>query len=279
VPPTSMGQLVADVAAIYSGEGASGTFGSGRLIAAGLVLTARHVVDPAKRGETRPDCFHCVRLIGDQANGQWSGDPLLGRVVWRGIDPAVDLALVQLDDATRAPRLGLVFASHQATWSVDETQATGFPEAVWDEGGHVKDFTVQGVLRVATQSDSLAFAVAVADTPTSPRLWSGMSGATVGRLDALGRLHVFGAIEQVPVNFKNGMLQVASIASAFADPDFVSHLRRALPSTRAPALVPWNPTSSRALVSAGPIAGTTDGSIRSRIRRELRRGREGGSQV
>jgi len=38
-------EFLADVAAVYTGGPANGAFGSGRLIAPGLIVTAGHVVD------------------------------------------------------------------------------------------------------------------------------------------------------------------------------------------------------------------------------------------
>jgi len=38
-------EFLADAAAVYTGGPANGAFGSGRLIAPGLIVTAGHVVD------------------------------------------------------------------------------------------------------------------------------------------------------------------------------------------------------------------------------------------
>jgi V8-like Glu-specific endopeptidase len=47
--PLTLEDFLADVAAVYIGAATDGAFGSGRLIAPGLILTAGHVVDYPKR--------------------------------------------------------------------------------------------------------------------------------------------------------------------------------------------------------------------------------------
>ena len=54
-------QFVADVPAVYIGNSAKGSFGSGRLIAPGLILTAGHVVDyPTRDIPTRDVAYPVV---------------------------------------------------------------------------------------------------------------------------------------------------------------------------------------------------------------------------
>lgn len=69
------GDFLADVAAIYVGDQAKGSFGSGRLIAAGLVLTAGHVVDyPARGARTRASWK--VALISERDHdARWTAQP------------------------------------------------------------------------------------------------------------------------------------------------------------------------------------------------------------
>ena len=77
------------------------SFGSGRLIGRNLLLTARHVLE-STGGVALPDKGWEVRLLGDQINGKWVGEPVTAQVIWRGSDNS-DLALLQLEGPERRP--------------------------------------------------------------------------------------------------------------------------------------------------------------------------------
>jgi hypothetical protein len=86
--------FVADVAAVYIGDKAKGSFGFGRLIAPNLILTAGRVVDyptsdaPARGGWN-------VVLLGERGDdGLWAGPAHHAEVVWRG-SANLDLALLR----------------------------------------------------------------------------------------------------------------------------------------------------------------------------------------
>jgi hypothetical protein len=141
----------------------------------------------------------------------------------------------------------VVFASYDLAEPLQAADATGFPEAVWDSSGTVRDYTVRGDLRIATQNAPYAWTVPVADRPDDPRQWAGMSGSVVGHVDSVDRLHVFGSVQHVPPNFSGGMLSVARLSAAFQDGDFTMLIRTALKLETVPALVP-GPLAARMLL-------------------------------
>src|SRR5262245_25082074 len=88
-------EFLADVAAVYIGDSAKGAFGSGRLIAPGLILTAGHVVDYPDR-ETPQLIGWKVRLLRERTeHGAWAASPHEAEVLWRA-SGELDLALLQM---------------------------------------------------------------------------------------------------------------------------------------------------------------------------------------
>jgi V8-like Glu-specific endopeptidase len=73
--PLMLADFLGDVAAVYIGAATEGAFGSGRLIAPGLVLTAGHVVDYPKR-EAPARAGWKIRLLRDRMkDGGWTTPP------------------------------------------------------------------------------------------------------------------------------------------------------------------------------------------------------------
>jgi len=104
MPRLTSQALWSDVARILLELGAKTSFGSGRLIAPNLVLTAKHVVEAEDKGWE-------VRLLRDwdQQNQRWLGDPIPAEVVWRGKE-RLDLALLKLKGReARHPHVRLRF--------------------------------------------------------------------------------------------------------------------------------------------------------------------------
>lgn len=116
--PSAGHPILERVAEIIVGSAGGGYgFGSGYLLGARLVLTARHLVDDAPAGGRVS-----VRLAGKPV-----AHP--AEIVWRAAAPATDLALLRLTDgpvhsASGPPRLGLVHADPARTVTVT---VTGFP--------------------------------------------------------------------------------------------------------------------------------------------------------
>ena len=220
-------EFIADVAAVYCGDGSTGSFGSGRLIAPGLVLTAGHVVDyPTREAPARADWS--VVLLRDRINdGSWDAPPYEADLLWRGSGD-LDLALVRIiADTPPTPTVKPVFASHDAMGQVAQVNAAGFPKA-WFSDKKVREYIAPGSLRIPELLGPYAWTVAPSDKPDNPAGWKGMSGAAVCHVGSDSRLYVFGAVQQVPANFSGGLLQVARLSIAFAEPEFREHLRSAL---------------------------------------------------
>jgi len=235
--PLSSDLFFADVAAIYRNE-PEPSFGSGRLIAPGLVLTAEHVVTLKKAGAV--DTGWKLRLIRDRPpgrNAQWQGEAYRAKVVWRGGN-GLDLALLSLEDEDQAPVLGkLIFASYDLAGHLSDVRAAGFPEAMWDADSRASESRLWGDLTIGAQNNPYSWMVPVAVVPNDVRMWRGMSGAAIAREDVAGNLHIFGVVESVLPNFAGGLLNVARLSHAFADGRFVAALAEALDEE--PMLIPW----------------------------------------
>jgi hypothetical protein len=243
-------EFLADVAVIFIGDSTHGAFGSARLIAPGLVLTAGHVVDyPTRQAPMRTGWK--VRVVRERVqSGSWLGTAHEAELVWRG-SGNVDLALLRITgDPVLAQKVMPVFASYGSIGSIDNVDAAGFPQAWFAGKDAVRDYTVRGSLRIATQYGPhapYAWSVPFADKPDDPHGWKGMSGAAVCKVGPDQQLYLFGTVQEVPANFSGGLLEVAPLSAAFADDDFCNALRVSLGFE--PHIVSWiGSTPTRVLV-------------------------------
>ena len=175
----TLDEFLSDLAAIYARGPTGEAFGSGRLIAPGLVLTAGHVVDyPTREAPMRTGWKVC--LVSERSeSGVWVHPPHDAELVWRGASD-LDLALLRLVGARPpAPTVRPVFASCGETGSIDKVDAAGFPQAWRTETDAIRDYTLGGKLRVASQHGPYAWTVSPADKPDSRDGWKGMSGGAV----------------------------------------------------------------------------------------------------
>ncbi len=235
-------EFLADVAAVYIRDQGKMCFGSGRLIAPDLVLTAGHVVDyPTREAPARAGWK--IALIGERdKDGRWRAPAHDAEVVWRGKGD-LDLALLRLIDGKRLePKLTPEFALYGLVGPLGETDAAGFPDAWVSEADAVRDYFVRGNLRVASQRGPYGWSVQPADKPDDPHGWKGMSGSAVCRFGSDGKLYLFGIVQEIPANFSEGLLDVARISYAFEDGEFRSQLQTALRS--APVLSAFEPARS-----------------------------------
>jgi formylglycine-generating enzyme required for sulfatase activity len=220
-------EFLADVVAVFAGQ-AKGAFGSGRLIAPGLVLTAGHVVDYPTYETAQHTGWKLCLLRERNKDGTWKNSAHEAEVLWRG-SGELDMALLRvIGDTKLTPTLEPVFASYDRIGSIPGGEAAGFPEAWFTPTGELRDYSVGGSLRVVSQHGPYAWSVAPADKPDDPRGWKGMSGAAVCHVGPDDKLYLFGVVQEVPANFSGGQLEVARILFAFDDPVFRAHLGAAL---------------------------------------------------
>jgi hypothetical protein len=206
-------------------------FGTGRLVAVNLVLTAAHTLWNEQRG-TGPllDNWQ-VRIARDRGAGAWcfrGGN----RVVWYNRE--VDLALIQLLDpegGALRPELRLRVATVSRSNS-HSVEARGYPRASKQAEGPRELIPVLGRLTAGQQDRPLRFGVDTCDLPNEPHAdWPGMSGSVVFLRDGHDQdeIWVYGVVQAVPEKF-NGQLAVARLAEAWRDSGF----RRLLVAAGAP---------------------------------------------
>jgi hypothetical protein len=234
-------QFLGDVAAVYIGGQKAGAFGSGRLIAPGLILTAGHVVDYPSREHPSREGWSVVLLRDKNPDGSWAS-PFSATLVWRGAGE-LDLALLRITENPPSPVFSPIFASYSLVAPLGETSSAGFPEAWKTKADSTRDYSVHGVLRIASKFGPYGWNVPPAYNPDKPNDWKGMSGAAVCRVGTDDKLYLFGAVQQVPANFSHGLLEVARLSNAFNDAEFRAHLRDAMGV--APSIVPFQLGPSR----------------------------------
>jgi hypothetical protein len=210
--------FVSDVAVVYR-PGVNEGYGSGRLIAPGLVLTSAHVIQEDDGSVCLVRDWNVVLLRDSRPGAGW-GRPHKARVVWTGKD-GLDMAVLQVQPASTAqslpvPVIAPIYASYDQLQSL-EVHATGFPEA-WRDEARTRDLTVSGTLWVSTRDGPYTW-IAVLH-PDRREGWKGMSGATVCLPGDDGRVYLFGVVQQVPANFSGGTLDVARVSNAIADDAF-----------------------------------------------------------
>jgi hypothetical protein len=195
-------------------------FGSGRLVAENLVLTAAHTLWNSDGNGPFLEGWQ-ARLTRDRTKYKW---PFRhgNRVVWH--HRQLDLALIKLQTPEGGPlrpglrlRIATVLRSN-----AHPIEAQGYPRASKEADGPRVLTRAWGRLTAGQQDRPLRLGVDTCDLPNDPHAdWPGMSGSVV--LLREGRdpseIWVYGVIQEVPENF-NGQLTVARLAEAWRDPNF-----------------------------------------------------------
>ncbi len=216
--PYDLDLLHGDVAQIQHDDAG---FGSGRLLADDLVLTAAHTLCPQNSDKNPFLDGWQVRLARDRRADKWPFRRS-NRVVWH--DLGLDLALIKLVDPEGGPvrpRLSLRVATVSRS-NPHGVEARGYPRASKQGDGPRELLPVLGRLTAAEQDRPLRFGVDQCDLPNDPHAgWPGMSGSIVLLQEGHrpDEIWVYGAVQAVPGNF-NRQLTVARLATAWRDPTF-----------------------------------------------------------
>ena len=213
-------------------------FGSGRVIGANLILTARHVVtvkgavEPtrhgwkARREGTRPR---------DDNLGDWVWDE--AEVVWDGggnVDVALLAVRPKLGAEAWCPKLTLRIASVNRVME-HRVRALGYPLGANVDGRRVLMAPSGGL--IDEHRPTLTFKVDPGYVPDVPAAdWPGFSGASVflAESEDLTVIWIYGVAQRVPAHF-SGQLDVARLEMALRDSGFQEQLKLAgvepLPAT------------------------------------------------
>src|SRR5271165_4151579 len=196
-------------------------FGSGYLIAEKLVLTAAHVVQPAKS---------VAEFVEVRLNEQI----LHGRTIWlaSGVDgdsQPLDAAIVEIDDEAYQPvplpriRWGRIVGRGSGV----QCSATGFPDAVVASTGRAEPQQIEGTINPLSRERRGMLDIIPTSwpqwRPDGPTLWSGMSGAAV--LSQTGQLFI-GIIVETANNFEDRLLTALPVALLEQDRSFVDLMER-----------------------------------------------------
>ncbi|WP_407522700.1 tetratricopeptide repeat protein [Methylobacterium oryzisoli] len=216
--PYDLRQLQADVAQIQHAEAG---FGSGRLIAKGLILTAAHVLWGKDR-QTGPKLTDWqVRLARNQQATKWPFETG-NRVVWH--DRIRDLALIQAVSNFGEPHVPALRTrlARITTNDASPVEARGYPRASKQSNAPRKLVPVRGWLTAADVDQPLRFGIEYSDLPNDPRKgWPGISGSTVLLVDWMDSdtIWIYGVVQDVPANFDR-QLSVSRLDLAWQDNEF-----------------------------------------------------------
>lgn len=203
----------------------SAGFGSGRLVAQDLILTAAHTLCNKSKGTDPLLEEWQVRLARDRSAETWRfrrGN----RVIWYDLE--LDLALIKLVDPEGGPVRPHLFL-RVATVSRSNphaVEARGYPRASKQGDGPRELIPILGRITAGEQDTPLRLGVDTPDLPNEPHAdWPGMSGSVVLLREGqrADEIWVYGVVQAVPGNF-NGQLTVARLARAWRDLSFRSLL-------------------------------------------------------
>ncbi len=215
----------------------SGRFGSGYLLAPGLVLTARHVVEGL--AATR------VRLLEADEDGLPGpvGQRQTAVVAWTG-GPEVDLALLAPSPGAPPfrPRASPTVIARLGDRAAVRVDALGFPRAM--VASHGDTLHVEAVVSAWTGARGHSLILdAKTVRPAEADGWKGMSGSAV-----FGGDRIVGVVEAVPAALADGALRATRVDLLFDDQQAAALLKAA-------RVALWDRTVDAAYVEALPRAG------------------------
>jgi hypothetical protein len=233
--PYDLTRLQADVAQVQHDAGG---FGTGRLVAKNLILTAAHVLTNGNSGRDPKLGGWQVRLARDRGEREW----LFRRdnmVVWH--DLARDLALIEIASPLATPLYPLLHM-RVATITTNDShrvEARGFPRASKPLDGPRVLTSAYGRLTAGENDQPLRFGVDQSDLPNDPYAdWKGMSGSTVLLQESPDPkvIWIYGVVSFVPDRF-DGQLGVARLSDVWQEEGF----RKLLVTAGAPDKVAIDP--------------------------------------
>jgi hypothetical protein len=198
-----------------------GSFGSGRLIGANLILTARHVV---RVGSHIVNTGWKIRRVGDRPpdwpKSRWTW--LDANVVYVAEDH--DLAVLRLSAPTSITPFYRARVATAKARSQRPVEGAGFPSGFADDG-RIMLFASTGDLQ-DDEGTTLIFNVESASQPEDPHSdWLGFSGSAIVHRDVCNPkdLWIYGVAQQVPTKFTK-KIEVARLAEALSDPTLLELL-------------------------------------------------------
>lgn len=196
-----------------------GGYGSGYLIAPGVVLTARHVLQ--ETDEILPELgLPCrVRAVGARGAVHIEWDE--AELKW--FHSTLDIAVLHTDTRDRSHKLPR-FAKLVQKVAKIACQAVGFPRAASTKGMD-DTYQLDGVIGAASyvRSDDLSVQVS-SPAPENPENWPGVSGAALFAGDRL-----IGVVRSYPQEFGGRVLKATSLTTLANDPEFCAALSTPCP--------------------------------------------------
>lgn len=198
-----------------------GGYGSGYLIAPGVVLTARHVLEADQESEPNRHRNYQVRALGENPSTQrpdWDEAEL----AWFG-NGKFDIAVLRV---LHGEMHGLtVFGRPPDSAAQIKCRTIGFPLATAQSPAGNDTYQLDGTIATGTYAVSGELAVTVdSPPPEDPDAWPGMSGAALFAGD-----HLIGVIKSYSREFGAQMLKATPLSALANDPKFCAALGQPFP--------------------------------------------------
>jgi hypothetical protein len=194
---------------------ADGTFsvGSGFLVCKRVVITAAHVIDES----CRPAKGTPVKVRFSKSPRLWEAES-----IWHAVDTHTDVALTLITDDDWPEQVISPMRWGRLTCMQTEVpaQATGYPEVLEQPTKVRESFQLSGRINPGSGTKLHQYYVAVANPPTQPESWAGMSGAALFSEDIL-----IGIVISVPEGFAGGQLIATPIRQVFSDAAFTAAIK------------------------------------------------------
>lgn len=202
------------VVEIFASEPSVGSsFGTGYLVAPGLVLTARHVVEPALLSSGSCE----VRLLGDFLEGRTEWHRFA--VCWNDADR--DLALLSESAVPVAgrfvPRQHTAFGTLIRDHHLMNCGGLGFPKVLRHEGRNETQQVVGSIHKLSMLKDGRWQVQVTSPRPRDPLDWKGVSGAALFAGDRL-----IGVVVETETRYAEGVLIAQPLKDVLSLPEWTA---------------------------------------------------------